>query len=429
MKKLKFILIGAGGRGTRYVMEGDACCPEMELIAVADPNPVRRNYIRNHFGLSEEQCYEWGEALLKQPKRADIAIIATQDKDHFHLAMEAIRQGYHLLLEKPAAPSPEQCLAIELAAKEQGVKVLICHVLRFTPFFGLIKKTLEDGRLGKIVNLMHSEGVGNLHYSHSYIRGDWHNTAESSPMILSKSCHDIDIIGWLMDEPCTRVHSFGSLLYFREENKPEGAPEFCYQNCPHKQTCPYSALKLYRHRQVPWFARHATKKHDPTEADIEELIHTTNYGRCVFRCDNDVVDHQEVNLEFASGATASFTMSALNEGGRRIRIMGTRGELEARMGDDHISLYDFSTRKREEIKISDAMMDESIAGGHGGGDRGIIRALCQVFTGQRSEDSIADIAVSIENHLVAFAAEHSRLTGQVVSMEEYRAMIQGRVSK
>ncbi len=424
MNQLKFVLIGAGGRGTTYVRQGLANCPEMELVAVADPDPVRRNYIRDQYGVPEACCYEWGEDLLSQPKMADIAIIATQDRDHYALAMRAIELGYHLLLEKPAAPTPEQCLSIAEAANKKNVKVLVCHVLRYTPFFRLIKKVIDEGRLGKIINIIHTESVGNLHHSHSYVRGDWHKTADSSPMILAKSCHDIDILQWLMDEPCTKVHSFGSLKYFCSENKPDGAPEFCYQDCPHEAECPYSALKLYRHRQVPWFARHGTKKHEPTEADIEKLITETNYGRCVYQCDNDVVDHQVVNLEYRSGATASFTMSAFNEGGRRIRVMGTKGELDARMGSETITVYDFATRTREEIKIADAILDESIASGHGGGDLGIIRALCQSFSGNYKGNSIADITTSIDNHLTAFAAEESRLTDKVILLDEYKAKLE-----
>ena len=198
MKKVKLVIIGAGNRGTSYINEGAKYCDEMEVVAVADPNPVRRNYIRDKFGLPDDRCFELGEDLLKLPKMADGAIIATQDRDHYALAMEAIKKGYHLLLEKPAAPTPEECLAIEEAANAKGVQVLICHVLRYTPFFRSIKKLIDEGRIGKIMNVEHTEGVGDLHFSHSYIRGDWHNTAQSTPMILSKSCHDIDILQWLL---------------------------------------------------------------------------------------------------------------------------------------------------------------------------------------------------------------------------------------
>jgi predicted dehydrogenase len=420
MKKVRLVLIGAGNRGTAYTDLGAEFCPEMELIAVADPDPVRRNYIRDKFQLSEDCCFETGEELLKQPKMADAAIIATQDQKHYALAMEAIKVGYHLLLEKPAAPTPEECLAIADAANAKNLTVVVCHVLRFTPFFRLIKNLIDEGRVGKVLNIAHIECVGNVHQSHSYVRGNWHKTADSTPMILAKSCHDLDIVQWLLNSRCTRVQSFGSLQYFRRENMPEGAPEYCYQGCPAEADCPYSALKIYRDRQFPSFVRTATKKHEPTDEDIEYAITQTNYGRCVFQCDNDVVDHQVVNLEYESGATVSFNMSAFNSGGRKIRVMGTKGELYGEMSQDFVTLFDFNTRTLTKINIAEAVLDESIQGGHGGGDRGIIRAFCQLMCGEYKGNSVTDISTSIENHLVAFAAEESRLNGNVVAMKDYQ---------
>ena len=420
MKKVKLVLIGAGDRGTTYVNLGAESCPEMEIVAVADPDPVRRNYIKDKFGLPEEACFEWGEDMLKLPKMADAAIIATQDQKHYHLAMAAIEKGYHLLLEKPAAPTPEQCYAIAEAANAKGVQVIVCHVLRFTPFFRLLKNTIDSERIGKVINMVHVECVGNVHQSHSYVRGNWRKTSESSPMILAKSCHDIDIIQWLLDEECTRVQSFGSLTYFRKENMPEGAPEYCYQGCPAEPECPYSALKIYKQRNFPPFVGTATKKHDPTDEDIWKAITETNYGKCVFQSDNDVVDHQVVNLEYTSGATVSFTMSAFSKGGRKVRIMGTKGEINAEMNSDHITLFDFGTRKTEKILIADAIRDEEISGGHGGGDRGIIRSFCQMLTGTYTGNSITDVNTSIDNHLATFAAEESRLTNTVIDMREYK---------
>ena len=300
---------------------------------------------------------------------------------------------------------------------------MVCHVLRFTPFFRLLKQIIDEGRIGKVMNIIHIECVGNVHQSHSYVRGNWHKTADSSPMILAKSCHDIDIIQWLLGEECTRVHSFGSLRYFCRENMPEGAPEYCYQGCPAEADCPYSALKIYEQRTFPAFVKTATKKHDPTDEDIRKAITETNYGKCVFQCDNDVVDHQVVNLEYASGATVSFTMSAFSKGGRKIRIMGTKGELYAEMSDDHVMVFDFLTRKIEKIMIADAIRDEEITGGHGGGDRGIIRSFCQMLAGTYTGNSITDISTSIKNHLTTFAAEESRCTDKIITMSEYEASL------
>ena len=425
MKKIRFVLVGAGDRGTTYAELGAQHCPEFELVGVADPDPERRAYIRRLFSLPEDACFETWETLFQRPKFADAAIIATQDRMHVAPAMRAIELGYQLLLEKPVAPTPSECLLIADAAKRNGVQVVVCHVLRFTPFFRLLKQLIDDGRVGQIVNIVHVECVGNVHQSHSYVRGNWHRAEDSAPMILAKSCHDLDIVQWLLGERCVRLQSFGGLSYFRRSHMPAGAPEFCVQGCPVEADCPYSALKIYRDRAFPAFVKTATGKHDPSDADIEHAITETDYGRCVFRCDNDVVDHQVVNLEYEDGATVSFTMSAFNRGGRKIRIMGTKGEIFAQMSDDFVTLFDFATRQETRICISDAVKDESIRGGHGGGDRGIIRSFCRFLSGTYEGNSITDIGTSVENHLVAFAAEASRLDGGVVDLREYETALRG----
>ena len=420
MRKIKLVIIGAGDRGTGYANIGDKCCSDMmEIVGVADPDPVRRNYIKKKFNISDEHTFNTWQELLAVPKFADAAIIATQDRDHFEPAMKAISLGYELLLEKPAAPTPEECLAIADYAKEKGVRVVVCHVLRYTPFFRLLKKLIDDGRLGRVINMVHIEGVGNVHQSHSFVRGNWRDTTQSAPMILAKACHDLDIIQWLLDKKCTRVHSFGSLTYFTKENKPEGSPEYCYQGCPVGDECPYNAIKIYKERNFPPFVCTATKKHEPTDEDIWETITTTDYGKCAFGCANDAVDHQVVNLEYEDGATVTFTMSAFNEGGRKLKIMGTKAELTAEMSDDFVTLFDFKTRKTEKIYIDDAIKDETIASGHGGGDHGIIKSFCELLLGVYTGKSVCDISVSVENHLASFAAEKSRLGAGVVDMDEY----------
>lgn len=419
MEKLKVILIGAGNRGTNYAKRGLKLCPEFELVAVADPDPERRNFIRDLFSLPEEACFEGWEEILSQGKMADAAIIATQDRMHFEPAMKAISLGYHLLLEKPAAPTPQECRMIADAANEKGVHVIICHVLRFTPFFMTLKNVIDSGKLGKIMNIMHSESVGHIHYSHSYVRGNWHNEAQSSPMLLAKSCHDIDILQWLLDEKCTRVHSFGSLSHFKSENKPEGAPEFCIMGCPVGEECPYNALKIYDKEKKASYVARATRKHNATEEDLRRTLSESNYGRCVYQCDNDVVDHQTVNLEYESGATVTFTMSAFNYGGRRIHVMGTKGEMFAAMSDEYVTVRTFDKAEPELVRVLDAVADEEITGGHGGGDTGIMRAFCQYLCGTYKGKSVTDVSTSIENHLVTFAADRSRKEGRMIDIGEY----------
>ena len=418
MEKIKVILIGAGNRGTTYACHAYDACPELEIIAVADPNPVRRNHIKEKFNRPESACFESWENILALPKFADAAIIATQDQMHFEPAMKAIELGYNLLLEKPAAPTPEECYKIADAANKKGVQVFICHVLRFTPFFTTLKRIIDEGKIGKVMAINHYEGVGHIHYSHSFTRGNWHKEADSSPMLLAKSCHDIDILQWLVGEKCTRVHSFGTLSHFCAANKPEGAPEYCYMGCPVADSCPFNAEKIYACEKSHYISR-AADSENPTADDVRRVITETNYGRCVYQCDNDVVDHQVVNLEYESGATVSFTMCAFNEGGRRIHIMGTKGEVYATMKDKTITLYEFETGKKTDVPIVDAITNQEITGGHGGGDRGIMRALSEFLTGTYKGNGLTNISTSVANHLTVFAAEQARREGRVVTVDEY----------
>lgn len=418
MKKVQAIIIGTGNRGSNYATRAKEVCPDLEIVAIADPNPVRRDYVQNLHNLPDSACFNDYREILALPKMADIAMIATQDQMHFEPAMMAIEKGYHLLLEKPVAPTPEECVKIAEAANKKGVHVCVCHVLRFTPFFMLIKNLIDEGRIGDVVNVVHTERVGNAHMSHSFVRGNWRNSKTSAPMILAKSCHDMDILLWLIGKHCTRVQSFGSLTYFTRENMPEGAPEYCVQGCPAAENCPYDARRIYLKDRM--FIEHATNKKNPTDEDILRAITETNYGRCVFQSDNDVVDHQAVNLEYEGGATVSFNMCAFNTGGRRIRIMGTKGEIIGNMSDDFVSLFDFQKRETERIMISDAVLDESINGGHGGGDSGIVRSFAQFVAGEYTGKSITDIDTSIESHLIAFAAEEARLTGRTIDIREYK---------
>ena len=418
MEKIKVILIGAGNRGTTYARHAYDACPELEIVAVADPNPVRRNHIKEKFSLPDSACFESWENILALPKFADAAIIATQDQMHFEPAMKAIELGYHLLLEKPAAPTPAECYKIADAANKKGVSVIICHVLRFTPFFTTLKRIIDEGKIGKVMSINHYEGVGHIHYSHSFTRGNWHKESDSSPMLLAKSCHDIDILQWLVGEKCTRVHSFGALSHFCAANKPEGAPEYCYMGCPAAESCPYNAEKIYACEKSHYISR-AADSESPTADDVRRVLTETNYGRCVYQCDNDVVDHQIVNLEYEGGATVSFTMCAFNEGGRRIHIMGTKGEVYATMKDKTITLYEFETGKKTDVPILDAITNQEITGGHGGGDRGIMRALTEFLSGTYKGNALTDISTSVANHLTVFAAEQARREGRVVTVEEY----------
>ena len=421
------LIIGAGNRGRGYARIAAAMGGEFKIIGVAEPIDYRRNYMRDTYGIPEDMCHTSWEDFLSRPKFADLCVIATMDRDHLKPALAAIDKGYDILLEKPMGATPEECCMIERAAAEKGVFVQVCHVLRFTPFFLALKKLIDSGRIGTPMHIQHIECVGNIHQSHSFVRGNWHNSKESTPMIVQKTCHDMDIIQWLLGKKCTRVHSFGSLSYFCEANAPEGAPARCTDGCPHADTCDYNAVKIYMEiKKGRSFAKTAAGgKEVYTDEEMMERLRTSNYGRCVFHMDNDVVDHQTVNLEFEGGATVSFSMCAFNKGGRDIRIMGTKGEISGSMDEDVITLYDFATRETLKLPISDMSVDDSIDGGHGGGDDGIIRALRDRLNGQFDRVSFCTIEETCRNHLIAFAAEESRLSGKVIDLDEYEKNLGG----
>ena len=417
MKKLKVILIGAGNRGGTYTDVMAAMPEQFEVVAVAEPRDSRRERIQEIHKLPDNMCFTDYKPLLALGKIADIALIATMDRDHFEPAMMAIDLGYDLLLEKPITPTPEECIALTENAEKRGVKVVICTVLRYTPLFIKLKEIIDSGRIGKVMSINHEECVEFVHQSHSFVRGNWGNSERSSVMLLQKSCHDIDILQWLLGKKCKKVQSFGALTYFTEENAPEGAPERCIEGCPVGDTCIYNSVKLYLENDSNWFRSAATKLVKSTDEDVKKSLMESNYGKCVFHCDNDVVDHQTVNMLFEDDITVTFTMNAFNTGGRYINIYGTKGEIRAALkGDTPIRVYDIVSKETEEIPSSGT---DGIVGGHGGGDSGIIVTLYKYMTGDYTGNSVPTIQESCYNHLVTFAADHARKAGTVVDVEEY----------
>ncbi|MEE0409784.1 MAG: Gfo/Idh/MocA family oxidoreductase [Clostridia bacterium] len=418
MKKIKVVLIGAGGRGTTYTNIMEKMPEKYEVVAVAEPIESRRNNIKKRHNIPDERCFTDWHPLFELGKIADMAIIATQDRDHFDPAMAAIGLGYHLLLEKPIAPTAEECNTLTAYAIEKGVKVVVCTVLRYTPVFMTLKDIIDSGKIGDVMSINHEECVGNRHQSHSFVRGNWHNEAESACMILAKSCHDTDMLQWLVGKKCTKVQSFGTLSYFTEKNAPEGAPEYCIQGCPAAENCMYNAVKMYvdDHTYLRWIKPDIP--HDElTEEIARDVITNTDYGRCVFRCNNDVVDHQTLNMLFGDDVTVTFTMNAFNNGGRYIHIMGTKGEIRAALNETTpITVHTFADNKNEQIPI---VGKDGINGGHGGGDKGIIEALYLYLNNAYTGKSVPEIDESNENHLIAFAAEVSRKTNTVVDFDEY----------
>jgi predicted dehydrogenase len=339
------------------------------------------------------------------------------DALHLQPALVAIEHGASILLEKPICPTEEDVLVVREASRQRGSDITVAHVLRYTPFFGQIKQLLDSGVIGRLQTLRHSEQVGYWHFAHSYVRGNWRRAAESSPMILAKACHDLDILRWLAGAPCAELTSFGSLSHFSLGNAPDGATERCDQGCKVERTCPYSAQRIYLEKLPPqggW--PHTVVSLDASPLGIAQALHEGPYGRCVYMCDNDVLDHQVVSMRFANGVSATLNVSAFTgENTRRVHLMGSHGEITGNFITNEIIVTDFRTDEVRWVQFSvpgDGM--------HGGGDDGIMADFLARAQQRRRRSQVAppltSLQESLDSHFMAFAAERSRHSGSTIRL-------------
>ncbi len=418
-KKITVAVAGTGSRGVAYANALKALKADCEIVAIADPRPDRLEDFANRFGVKKEGWYNSAEEMLEQEKLADVMFICTMDKQHYAHAMTALEKGYHLLLEKPVSPDPKECIEIAQKANEKNLKVLVCHVLRYTNFYRKIKEIIDSGKLGRVLSVQANEQVCYWHQAHSFVRGNWRNEKES-PMILQKCCHDMDILLWLTGKHCKSVSSFGTLSHFKKSEAPEGATERCTEDCPEYTTCPYSVKHCYIDRAIKGDFGWPTDVVEvtPSVDKLCETLKTSPYGRCVYYCDNDVVDHQVVNLLFEDDVTVSFNFTAFtSEGGRKIHVMGTKGDLVAYMEESEFTVTEYG---KSPEKIVFKGVDDGF--GHGGGDVGIMRDLIALLNGEMSDtSSLSIIDDSIESHLVCFAVDKSQKNnGALITMDDYK---------
>lgn len=446
------IVIGAGDRGQNayapYLLEH----PDAgRIVAVAEPVAARRERFARRFGLAPDACADDGLALLARPRLGEFAIVATGDALHVEPALHALEAGYHVLLEKPMALDEAGCLALVEAAERTGRILQICHVLRYAPLFARLHALAASGALGRIVTIQHSENVSHWHYAHSYCRGIFRQRSVA-PMLLAKSCHDLDLLYWLAGAEPRRIHSFRRETELCERNAPPDAPLHCIEGCPHSETCPYDAVATYREmtpllrdlaltREPRWLGAGADLaartlpplralgprvrealawkgwptsviSEDPSPAAVDEVLRTTRWGRCVYRVgDNDQPSSQVVDIEFANDVVASFTMhTTSHREGREIRVDGTRGSAVGRfyLGEQRLEVVDHKSghRRREPLPRS--------TGGHGGGDHRLFAGFLAAIRGDA--EPLTTARESLQSHRMAFAAERSADEGVVVPL-------------
>ena len=417
-KPVTVLVIGAGGRGRTYARYAEKFPKSMKVVGVADLNDYRRNSMAKKHNIPKENQFGHFNEALSRPKFADAVVIATPDNLHYEPCMKALALGYDVLLEKPVAPTEKECRAIMKQAHKYNRIVAVCHVLRYAPYFVALKQVLDSGAIGDIVSIQHFEPVRYYHFAHSYVRGNWPNSKTTTPVILAKSCHDLDILRWLINKPCESIAAEGSLHLFRKEMMPKGATDRCIDNvgggdCPHEKECPYSAKYIYM-EQKKFLGPFDLPRKDP--ALIREKLKSLNYGRCVYRCNNDQCDHYVAIMRFKDNITASFSMDAFTPyGGRRTRIMGTKGFIEGDMTT--FTFYDFRTNHKSvwDQKVSEVA--EYKGSGHGGGDHLLVRDFLRAVSAKDANLLSSTIDVSIESHVMGFMAEKSRKSNKQVEIK------------
>ena len=415
---MRLAIVGAGERGVTYGRQAVATGSAV-VTAVAEPRPERRAAAAAEFGIAPRwSVADWPELATRPDLDVDAVVVATPDRQHTAPALAFLDRRLPLLLEKPMAPDEDEARQIVAAAERADVIVCVAHVLRYSAYTTTIKSALAGGAIGDVVAVEHLEPVGWWHYAHSFVRGNWRREDESNPMLMAKCCHDIDWLSFLIDRPAHRVSSFGSLTHFTAANKPAGAGSRCLE-CAVEADCPYSARRIYLDHVDEPAAQRWPMSVLAVEVDrqsITEALRVGPYGRCVYDCDNDVVDHQVVNIEYAGGVTASLTMTAFTPMAfRKTRIFGTRGMLE---GDGYsVNVFDFVTGHSTTVQVVDPA--DPLAGeGHLGADAALTRSfLAAVRTGDPGL-ILTSPRVSLHTHAIVWAAERSRRRGSVERIPE-----------
>ncbi len=410
-------VVGAGDRGRVYAAYARQYPRRARVVAVAEPSAPRRASFALDHALPPQGVFKDWREFAAQPRMADAVLICTLDTLHREPALALLDRGYHVLLEKPMAPTLRECEEIAAAARRSDALFAVAHVLRYTSYTRAVRRLLDEGAIGDLVSMQHIEPVGFWHMAHSFVRGNWRKEAESSSMLLAKSCHDMDWMSHMFNVPCERVASFGRLVHFRRDQAPKGSAARCVR-CAVEKQCPYSAPRIYgdfmRKGLRDWPLTVVTP--DPTPATLRAALERGPYGRCVYRCDNDMVDQQVVALEFAGGRSATFTLTAFTtrREGRRTRLFGTHGEMN---GDsDTITVDDFRNGRRRVVNTR--LRGRAALQGHGGGDYGLMHAFVSaIASGDRSQ-ILSGADATLESHRIVFAAEQARREGRVVRISE-----------
>ncbi|MDD4279295.1 MAG: Gfo/Idh/MocA family oxidoreductase [Candidatus Sumerlaeales bacterium] len=420
-KPLEAVLLGAGGRGIythgAYAKEHP---DQLKFVAVAELQEDRRKKFAEIHGIPESRQFASYQELFDAEKLAPMCFNTTMDLQHLDSSLMAINKGYDLFLEKPIDVTPQGVLKIFNAAVQNKCIVQICHPLRYTPFYSKIKDLIDSKAIGKVLSIIMEENVCYWHFAHSFVRGNWGVVSKSGPVILTKTCHDMDLAVWLSDSEPKSIMSMGFQLMFVKANQPEGATKRCTDGCPHVGKCPFDAISMYLTDNVEWPVSAIAL--DTSLEARRKALETGPYGRCAFDCDNTALDEQNVLVEFENGIQFIFGMHANTMNPTRtIRVLGTEGEIDGTLETDDINLYRFNPGFNYNVASTKVHEDEKIieSDGHHGGDSGAINQFIDLVRTRNYDKAWASLKIATDSHLLSFASEESRKQKQTVVMSEY----------
>ncbi len=430
MKKINCVILGFGDRSSRYAEYAKQKPNELEIVGIIDINELKRRQGKELYSLTDEQIYESLEDFLKADVSCDVVINGTMDEMHYETTMPLLEKGYNILLEKPVTANPEELMKIREKAKEKGCKVVVCHVLRYTPFYSKIKSIIDSGKVGKVISMQLNEHVWYGHFVNSYVRGKWRSEkACGSSLLLAKCCHDTDLMCWLNNAtvPCF-VSSFGSKSFFTEKNAPGGATQYCYE-CPNQKTCMFNAEKFQIEKDfIPFYTWAGINKplDEITLEEKREFLKKDVYGQCVYKTDMDIVDRQCVSVEFENGSIGTLNMiGGTSKAGRHIHVVCEYGEIEGYIEENKITVRIFdkeAVRYHDEIvdfnAEADLSQEDNSVGGHYGGDYYIMKDLVRFLNDEPTSVSTTVIDDSVNSHLICYAAEKSRKEKVVVELKK-----------
>lgn len=412
--------IGCGARGQMYTGLAAEMKDKFRLVAAADPVAERVDKIKKLSGYAPFKSFKTADELLSQPRLSDVLIISTQDSFHFENCKKAIELGYDILLEKPIATRLDEIFELERFARNRKNRIMICYVLRYTPFYLKIKEVISSGMPGEIISMNFVSGVSPWRMAHSFVRGHWAGIEEPTPMIVAKACHDTDMIQWLIGKNCKSVSSYGSLSHFTIGNAPSGAPEKCTDACPSGESCIYNAMRYASDKKCPWLPQIYDKAETASEEEIVQWLKTSQWGRCVYKCDNNAPDHQVVSMQFEKEITCTFTMTAF-ESGRHIEIYGTKGVLKA--GETYRKQFNseiiFLPHRGEAVRynVTDKLDSVTLRKER---DKRLIEKLYSEMIKPEGVQINTSISESVQSHIIAFAAEESRLNNRVINIDDFQ---------